>query len=211
MPADFELRVDAAEEVHAVCLDVDLALVPGAVEAAELRVNNELLRGLLRQVAVAARKVDPADAEFSSLSVRQRAELADFENDISDVGERRPDGDGLVGAQALAARVGARLRGAVGVDDLPSAPSPGLDERVWEGFTGRHNVATQRIGEVHLGHWREGAEQHRGTEQNGDLGFAEDGDEFRARPDLLLGHHDHGAARHPRAVHLGDAAVVSQG
>ena len=43
MPAHLELRVDSAEEVDALCLDVDLAFVPGAVEAAELRVRDELL------------------------------------------------------------------------------------------------------------------------------------------------------------------------
>src|SRR6478736_1032940 len=57
MSAHFELRVDPAEEVHALRLNVDLALVPGAVEAAELRVRDELLSGLPRQVAVAARNV----------------------------------------------------------------------------------------------------------------------------------------------------------
>ena len=62
MPAHFELRVDSAEEVHALRSDVDLAFVPSAVQAAELRVRDELLGGLLRQVAVAARNVDPADA-----------------------------------------------------------------------------------------------------------------------------------------------------
>jgi hypothetical protein len=45
MPAHLELRVDSAEEVHALCLDVDFAFVPGAVEAAELRVRYELLGG----------------------------------------------------------------------------------------------------------------------------------------------------------------------
>ena len=36
MSAHFELRIDPAEEVHALRLNVDLALVPGTVEAAEL-------------------------------------------------------------------------------------------------------------------------------------------------------------------------------
>src|SRR5271169_1157174 len=71
--------------------------------------------------------------------VRQWAELV--EDDIGDVGERRADGDGLPRPQTLAARVGARLGGAVGVDDLPSAPGPGLHERVGEGFARRHDVA----------------------------------------------------------------------
>ena len=58
------LRVDPAEEVHALRLNVDLALVPGAVEAAELRVRDELLGGLPRQVAVTPGNVDAADAEL---------------------------------------------------------------------------------------------------------------------------------------------------
>jgi len=36
------------------------------------------------------------------------------------------------------------------------------------------------------------------------------GDEVRAGPDLFFRQQDDGAARHPGAVHLGDAAVVSQ-
>ena len=39
VPADLELRVDSAEKVHALGLDVDFALVSGAVETAELRVR----------------------------------------------------------------------------------------------------------------------------------------------------------------------------
>src|SRR5262245_30015154 len=141
MPAYLELRVDPAEEVHALCLDIDFAFVPGAVEAAELRVRYELLGGLLRQVSVAARNVHPADAEFSNLPVRQWTELIDLEDDIGDVGKRRADGDGLPRPQTLAARVGACLRRAVGVDDLPSTPGPGLHERAGESFPRRHNVA----------------------------------------------------------------------
>src|SRR5207248_8760747 len=134
VPAHLELRVDAAEEEDALRLDVDLAFVPGAVEAAELRMRDEFLCGLLRQVAVAARNVHPADAELSDLAVGQWAELVDLENDVGDVGERRADGDGLSGPQALAARVGARLRRPVAIDDLPPAPGPGLHQRGREGL-----------------------------------------------------------------------------
>ena len=42
VPAHFELRVEAAEEVHALCLNVDFAFIAGAVEAAELRMRDEL-------------------------------------------------------------------------------------------------------------------------------------------------------------------------
>ena len=125
MPAHFELRVDSAEEVHALRSDVDFAFVPGAVEAAELRMRDELLGGLLRQVAVPARNVHPTDTELSNLPVGQWAELVDLEDDVGDVGEWRADGDGLPRPQALAARIGARLCGTVGVDDLTSGPGPG--------------------------------------------------------------------------------------
>ena len=87
VPAHLELRVDSAEEVHTLRLDVDLALVSGAVEAAELRMGDELLGGLLRQVAVPARNVHPTDAELSNLAVRQWSELVDLEDDVGDVGE----------------------------------------------------------------------------------------------------------------------------
>ncbi|MGB8070553.1 MAG: hypothetical protein WCF38_23155, partial [Pseudolabrys sp.] len=103
MSAHFELRVDPAEEVHALRLNVDLALVPGAVEAAELRVRDELLGGLPRQVAVTPGNVDAADAELSNFPVGQRFELIDLEDDVGDIGERRADGDGLTRPQALAA------------------------------------------------------------------------------------------------------------
>jgi hypothetical protein len=93
--AHFELRVDPTQEVHALRSNVDFAFVPGAVEAAELRMRNELLRGLLRQVAIAAREVDAADAKLSDLAVEQRSELADLEDDVGDVGERRAEGDRL--------------------------------------------------------------------------------------------------------------------
>ncbi len=134
----------------------------------------------------------------------------DLEDDVGDVGERRADGDGLPRPQALAAGVGARLGGAVGVDDLPSAAGPRLHQRGGEGLARRHDVAAERIGEIQLGGRRERGEQHRRTEQHRDLGLPEDGDEVRAGPDLLLGQQHHGATRHPGAVHLGDAAVVAQ-
>ena len=70
MAAHLELRIDPAEDVHALCPDVDLAFVACSVEAAELGMRDELLRGLLRQVAVAARKVHPGDAELTDLPVR---------------------------------------------------------------------------------------------------------------------------------------------
>ena len=103
--------------------------------------GDELLGGLLRQVAVPARDMDPADAEFANLSVRQWSELLDLEDDVGDVGERRADGDGLARPQTLAARVGARLRWPVGVDDLPPAASPRLHERARKSFARRHDVA----------------------------------------------------------------------
>ena len=62
VPAHFQLRVEAPEEVHLPRHGVDPALVPGAVEPAELRVRDEFFSRLLRQVAVAARHLDAADA-----------------------------------------------------------------------------------------------------------------------------------------------------
>src|SRR6516164_8951417 len=209
VPAHLELRVDSAEKVHALRLDVDLTFVPGAVEAAELRVRNELLGGLLRQVAVSARHVHPSDAELSDLPVRKRAKLPGLEDDISDVGERRADGDGLPRPQALATGVGARLCRAVRIDDLPSAAGPGLHERAGKGFARRHDVAAQWIREIHLRGWCEGGEKHRRTEQHCDFSFAEDSEKVRAGANLLLCKQDHSASRYPGAVHLGNAAVVS--
>ena len=83
-----ELRVNSAEEVNTPRLDVDLALVSRAVEAAELRMGDELLGGLLRLVAIPARDVHPTDAEFANLAMRQWSELVDLEDDVGDVGKR---------------------------------------------------------------------------------------------------------------------------
>src|ERR1700730_19325452 len=95
MPTHFELRVNSAEEVHALSFNVDLAFVAGAVEATEQRVRNEFLGGLLRQVAVVARNVHPTDAELSNLSVGQWAELAHLEDPEGDVSECGPHGGGV--------------------------------------------------------------------------------------------------------------------
>jgi hypothetical protein len=73
MSAHFELRVDSAEEVHALCLDVDFAFVAGPVQAAELRVRDELLGGLFGQFAVPAHNVHPTDAQLSNLPMGQWA------------------------------------------------------------------------------------------------------------------------------------------
>src|SRR5271169_102655 len=137
MPAHFELSVDSAEEVHALRLDVDFAFVPGAVEAAELRVSDELLGGLLRQVAVPACYVHPADTELSNLPVGQWLELVDLEDDVGNVGEWRANCDRLPRPQTLVACVAARFCGTVGVNDLASRPGPRLDERTGEGFARR--------------------------------------------------------------------------
>ena len=206
-----ELRVDPAEEVHTLHPDVDPATIAGPVEAAESGVGDELLGGQLREVAVPARDLHTADAELPHLPVGQRAKAAHLEHDVGDAGKRGADGDGLSRTQALTARVGARLGGTVGVDDLPPSPRPRFDQRAGECLAGWHDVTAQRIGQVHLGGLCEGGEEDRRAEEHRDLGLAEDGDEVRAGPDLLLGEQDHGAARHPGAVHLGDAAVVPEG
>ncbi len=78
MPAHFELRIDSAEEVHALRSDIDFTFVPGTVQAAELRVCDELLGCLLRQVAIPACNVHPTDTELSSFPVGQWLELVDI-------------------------------------------------------------------------------------------------------------------------------------
>ena len=98
VPPHLELGVDSAEEIHTLRPAIDPAPVAGAVETPEPRVRDELLRGLLWQVAVAARNVDSPDAELSDLPVGQRVELADFKDYVGDVGERRADGHGLPGS-----------------------------------------------------------------------------------------------------------------
>src|SRR4029077_6406136 len=210
VPTHLELRVNSAEEVNTPRLDVDLALVSRAVEAAELRMGDELLGGLLRLVAIPARDVHPTDAEFANLAMRQWSELVDFEDDVGDVGKRGADVNGLPRPQSLAARVGARLRWAVGVDDLPPATGPRLHERGGKSFARRNDIAAQRIGEIQFGGWSERGQQHRWTEEHRDLGVAQYVYELRAGTNLLLGQHHHCAAGHPSAVHLRDAAVVAE-
>src|SRR5207342_402473 len=120
------------------------------------------------------------DTELSNLPMGQWLELVSLEDDVGDIGEWRSNCDGLPLPQTLSARVGARLCGSVSVDDLPSAPGPGLNERAGEGFARRNDVAAQRIGQIEFGAWCEGGEQDRRTEEHRDLGFSEDDGEFRA-------------------------------
>ena len=86
--AHFELCVDAAEEIDALRFDVDPALVTSTVQTAELRVGNEFLRGLFRQVAVPARHMDTSDTEFSNFPVGQGTQLIDLQDDVSEIRER---------------------------------------------------------------------------------------------------------------------------
>ena len=123
--------------MYALCPDVDFAFVAGSVEAAKPRVGNETPGGLLRQVSVTARNVHSTDAEFSDLPMGKWTELVILKDDVSDVGERSTDGDRFPWPQAMPARIRARLCWAVGVDDLPSASSPGLYERAGERFAVR--------------------------------------------------------------------------
>src|SRR5258708_19982710 len=122
MSAHLELRVDSAEEVHALRSDVDFAFVPGAVQAAELRVRDELLDGLLRQVAVPACNVHPTDTELSNLPVGQWLELVRFEDGVGDIGEWRSNCVGLPRPQTLAALVLAPLFRSQNVYHFQSAP-----------------------------------------------------------------------------------------
>jgi hypothetical protein len=48
--------------MHPLPLDIDLAFVSRSIQTAELRVRDELLCSLIRQVAIAPRHVNPADA-----------------------------------------------------------------------------------------------------------------------------------------------------
>jgi hypothetical protein len=86
--AHFELGIDSAEEMDTLRFDVDPALVTSAVQAAELRVGNEFLRGLFWQVAVPTRHMDPSDTEFSNFPVGQGTQLIDFQDDVRDIRER---------------------------------------------------------------------------------------------------------------------------
>ena len=79
MAAHLELRIDSTKEVHAVCLDVDLASVAGPVKPAELRMDDELLSCLLGQVPVSARDVHTADTELANLSMEQWLQLIGLE------------------------------------------------------------------------------------------------------------------------------------
>src|SRR5262249_39891846 len=88
VPAHLELRVDPAQEVNAPRLDVDFALVSGAVEAAELRMRDKLPCSLPRLVAISARNMHSANAEFSDITMRQRPELIGLEDEVGSVGKR---------------------------------------------------------------------------------------------------------------------------
>ena len=77
VPSHFQLCVDTAKKMHALRLNIDFAFVPRAVEAAELRMCNEFLSGLFREVAVASRDVHPANAKLALLAMGQWTRLAE--------------------------------------------------------------------------------------------------------------------------------------
>ena len=108
----------------------------------------EFLGGLLRQVAIAPRKVHTTDAKLTHLTVRYRAELVDFEYDVGNIGERRTHGHGFPGAQTLTAGVSTGLRGTVSIYDLPPAHCPGLHERIREDLARWHDISAQRVREI---------------------------------------------------------------
>ena len=208
--AHLELRVDAAKEVHAMRTRIDTALVACAVEAPEAWMRDEFLRRLHGQITVAARNMNAANAKFSCLTVRQWIEFARFKYDVGDVGQGATDGDRLSGSQTLATRVRARFRWTVGIDDLAPATRPRLNQSGGKSFAGRHDVAAQGIGQVQLRGGRQRAQQHRGAEQHRDLCFSKNAQQIRAGSQLLPGQQNHSATGHPGAVHLGNAAVVTQ-
>ena len=141
MAAHLELRIDSTKEVHAVCLDVDLASVAGPVKPAELRMDDELLSCLLGQVPVSARDVHTADTELANLSMEQWLQLIGLQDNVGDVGKRRTNRDGLARAQSLPARVRARLSRTIGVDDLPPGPRPGFHQCAGKGFACGNDIA----------------------------------------------------------------------
>src|SRR6202030_2897341 len=111
MAAHLELRIDSTKEVHAVCLDVDLASVAGPVKPAELRMDDELLSCLLGQAPLSARDVHTADTELANLSMEHWLQLIGLQDNVGDVGKRRANRDGLAGAQCPPSRVRAAASG----------------------------------------------------------------------------------------------------
>ena len=188
--------------MYALREDVYFTSISGAVEATETRMCDELLGRLLGQVSITPRHMGSANAKFPNAPMRQWLKFVYLENHVSDVSHRRANRDSLPRPQTLSTCVSASLGRAVGVDNLPSSPRPGLHKCIGKSFAGRHNITANRIGQVHMGIWRKGGEKHRRTEKHSDFRFAQHRDEVRPGSDLLLGQHNDGATGYPGAVHL---------
>jgi hypothetical protein len=81
--------------MHAMCLDVYFAFVPGSVQAAKPGVSDEFLSGLFRQIAVTACNVYSANTKLTNFPMWQWVKLVNLENNVRDIGERRAYGDRL--------------------------------------------------------------------------------------------------------------------
>ena len=211
MTADLELAIDPAEKL---CLQqdrVDPAAIARAIEAAQSRVLNEPRRRLRRQVAIAAGEVHASDAEFADLAVRPFLQVVLGQNHIRHIGKRRADRHWASWPQALATGIRARLRRAVGVDDLTAAPRPGLHECRRKGLSRRHDEATDRRRQVDLRLCGERRQQNRRAEEHGDFCLDQQRHKVWPRADLIFRQQDNRGPRHPGGIHLRNAAVVAQG
>src|SRR5436190_6751487 len=108
------------------------------------------------------------------------------------------------------ARIRARFRGPIGIDDLSSVTRPWLDERARKRLPGRYDISAQRIWKIYFGILGESRQQHRRAKEYRDLSFAQDRYQIRPGPNLLLRQHYYRAARHPGTVHFRDTSVVTE-
>jgi len=76
VPAHFKLRVDSAQEMHALRLDIDPASVARAVKAAETRMVYELPRGPFRQMPIVAPQVPAANSNLPPFPIAAPAPRA---------------------------------------------------------------------------------------------------------------------------------------
>ena len=145
MPTYFELCVDPAKKVHTLRPLINFASIAGAIQTSEARMCNELLSCLRGQITIPASDVNTTDAQFTDLTMRERCELVDLKDHVSNIGQRRANGNGFTRAQALTARVSAGLCWTVSVDDLSPGTCPGLYQGCRKSLPGRYDIATQGV------------------------------------------------------------------